>query len=94
MLRSDQIELNLEERKSRGKPWSSYHTIDRFPDIITFPESENDVSEIMKICYKYKIPIIPFGGGTSLEGQTLALAGIYLLSFHNFCYFCITILYI
>lgn len=25
----------------------------------------------MKICHRYKIPVVPFGGGTSLEGHTL-----------------------
>ena len=27
---------------------------------------------MMKLCYRYGLPVVPFGGGTSLEGQTLS----------------------
>ena len=27
----------------------------------------------MKICHKHAIPVVPFGGGTSVEGQTLPM---------------------
>jgi D-lactate dehydrogenase (cytochrome) len=30
------------------------------------------VSEVMKLCTKYGMTVVPFGGGTSLEGQTLS----------------------
>ena len=26
----------------------------------------------MKLCYRHGLPVVPFGGGTSLEGQTLS----------------------
>ena len=34
---------------------------------VAFPESNEEVSKILKICNKYKIPVVPFGTGTSLE---------------------------
>ncbi|OBA26910.1 hypothetical protein HANVADRAFT_52696 [Hanseniaspora valbyensis NRRL Y-1626] len=37
------------------------------PKYVVFAESTEEVSEILKILYKYNIPTIPFGGGTSLE---------------------------
>lgn len=37
------------------------------PTYVVFAESTEEVSEILKIMNKYKIPIVPFGGGTSLE---------------------------
>ena len=37
------------------------------PQYVIFAESTEDVSEILKIMHKYKIPTIPYGGGTSLE---------------------------
>ena len=38
------------------------------PDIVVFPENINQISSIAKFCNKEKIPIIPYGAGTSLEG--------------------------
>ena len=38
---------------------------------IAFPETTEEVSKIVKICYENSIPIIPFGKGTSLEGHVL-----------------------
>jgi len=45
------------------------------PDAVAFPESTNEVSEIIKICAKHACPVIAFGTGTSLEGHQLALQG-------------------
>ena len=70
-LKPEQIELDIEECKLRAKPWNSYHRLDKFPRAVVYPETTEDVSFVVKTCNKYRIPIIPFGGGTSIEGQTL-----------------------
>ena len=72
----EQVDISIEERELRGKPWSSYHKIKNNPDVVVFPNSTEDVAEVLKICTKYKVPIIPFGGGTSIEGHTLATQGL------------------
>ena len=41
------------------------------PQCVVFPESNDEISEIIKICDKYKTPIVPFGTATSLEGNVL-----------------------
>jgi len=33
------------------------------------------VSEVMKLCHKYDIPVVPYGGATSFEGHILAPTG-------------------
>ncbi|OWB86660.1 hypothetical protein B5S33_g5368 [[Candida] boidinii] len=38
-------------------------------DIIVYPETIEQVSEIAKICHRYRIPMIPYSGGTSIEGH-------------------------
>jgi len=81
VLKPNQIELDLEERKLRAKAWSSYHKISSFPSAVIYPKSTNDVSEIMKICSAHHIPVVAFGGGTSLEGQTLTTQGGISLDF-------------
>ena len=37
------------------------------PKYVIYAESTQEVSEILKIMHKYKVPTIPYGGGTSLE---------------------------
>jgi D-lactate dehydrogenase (cytochrome) len=47
----------------------------QLPDAVVFVKSTEDVQEVVKTCAKYKVPIIPFGTGTSLEGGVNAPAG-------------------
>ena len=82
-LRKDQISTSLSDCAVRGKPWNSYHKVSKNPDIIVFPESTEDVSEILKLCFQHGIAVVPFGGGTSIEGQTLAINGGCSIDFSN-----------
>jgi D-lactate dehydrogenase (cytochrome) len=59
------------EHHSHGE---SYHSPAR-PDIVCFPRSTAEVSEILKISARHQIPVIPFGAGTSVEGHVNALHG-------------------
>src|SRR3954462_14589622 len=45
------------------------------PDAVVFPQSTEDVQEIVRICATHRVPIIPFGTGTSLEGHVNAPHG-------------------
>jgi len=38
---------------------------------VIFPETNEEVSRILSICNKHKIPVVPFGTGTSLEGNVV-----------------------
>ncbi|HEV7283972.1 MAG TPA: FAD-binding protein, partial [Kaistia sp.] len=44
-------------------------------DAVVFATSTEEVSEIVKICAAHRVPIIPFGTGTSLEGHVNAPFG-------------------
>ncbi len=82
-LRDDQLEQDLNERKLKGKPWNSYHRVDNFPHLIVYPDNTEEVSKIVRRCNELHIPITPFGGGTSLEGQLLSLKGGVSIDFAN-----------
>lgn len=45
------------------------------PDVVVFAESETEIITIVKLCAEHRVPIIPFGAGTSFEGQTNAPFG-------------------
>jgi D-lactate dehydrogenase (cytochrome) len=59
------------EHHSHGE---SYHP-PALPDLVCFPRSTNEVSAILKISERYRIPVVPFGAGTSVEGQVNAIRG-------------------
>jgi D-lactate dehydrogenase (cytochrome) len=61
----------VRDHHSRGE---SYHT-PAPPDLVTFPETTAEISAIVRACADRDVPIVPFGAGTSLEGQVLALEG-------------------
>jgi D-lactate dehydrogenase (cytochrome) len=60
-------------REQHGKD-ASYHPYVA-PDAVAFAQSTQEVSEIVKICACHKVPLIPYGAGTGLEGNVLALRG-------------------
>lgn len=45
------------------------------PDAVIFVHSTQEVSEIVRICGQYDVPVIAFGTGTSLEGHVNAPFG-------------------
>jgi D-lactate dehydrogenase (cytochrome) len=51
------------------------------PDAVVFPHSTQEVSKIVALCAKARVPVIGWGTGTSLEGQSLALSGGVVVDF-------------
>ena len=45
------------------------------PDGVVFARSKDEVTAIVNICATHKVPVIPYGTGTSLEGHVNAPAG-------------------
>jgi D-lactate dehydrogenase (cytochrome) len=62
---------SVRENHSHGE---SYHPA-ALPDVVCFPHSTEEVSEIVKMSAKYQLPVIPFGAGTSMEAQVNAIHG-------------------
>ncbi|HLI59684.1 MAG TPA: FAD-linked oxidase C-terminal domain-containing protein [Solirubrobacteraceae bacterium] len=45
------------------------------PDAVVQPRSIDEAAEIVRACAAHRVPLVPFGAGTSLEGHVAALAG-------------------
>lgn len=73
VLLPEQITTNLTVRELHGRD-ESYH-IPALPDIVVFPHSTVDVSAILKLANEQRVPIIPFGIGSSLEGHVIPTEG-------------------
>lgn len=71
----------LGDRLSTGQSILDLHSRDEAysapapPDAVAFPETTEEVSQIMKICAAHKCPVVPFGVGTSLEGHVIPIHG-------------------
>src|SRR5262245_9556663 len=61
----------LREQHGRDESWHPPHP----PDAVCFAESTQEVAEILRICSGCRVPVIPFGAGTSIEGQLIAESG-------------------
>jgi D-lactate dehydrogenase (cytochrome) len=53
------------------------------PDAVAFPASTEEVQAIVRICAAHGLPVIPFGTGTSLEGQVNAPFGGVSIDFRD-----------
>ncbi|KAH0542652.1 hypothetical protein FGG08_002975 [Glutinoglossum americanum] len=71
------------EYHSRSE-WSSHTTAsEELPFLIVYPETTEDVSKVMKICHKRKIPVTAFSGGTSIEGNFAPTRGGICIDFRR-----------
>jgi len=53
------------------------------PDAVVFPQSTEDVQQVVRLCAAHRVPIVAFGTGTSLEGQVNAPRGGVSLDFRD-----------
>ena len=45
------------------------------PDAAVWPESTEQIAEIVKLANEHKIPVVPRGAGTSLSGGVIPVQG-------------------
>jgi D-lactate dehydrogenase (cytochrome) len=72
-LLGDRIKLG-EAIRAQHAGEEGHHKGD-IPDCVVFPRSTEEVSQILALCNGHKVPVIPHGAGTSLEGHLSAPFG-------------------
>ena len=60
-------------REQHGRDESSFDVPP--PGAVVFAHSTAEVAQVVKLAAQYRVPVIPFGVGTSLEGHLLAVQG-------------------
>ena len=77
----EEIRAIIGDRISTGASIRELHSRDEaysapsLPDAVAFPETTEEVSQIMRICTRHKCPVVPYGVGTSLEGHIVPIHG-------------------
>ncbi|WP_408598663.1 FAD-binding oxidoreductase [Limnohabitans sp.] len=61
-------------REQHGRDESAFTTVPP-PAAVVYAESTQDVAQAVALAAKFQVPVIPFGVGSSLEGQLLAVQG-------------------
>ena len=72
-LLGDRVSTNPNVRDTHGKDESWHHP--HRPDAVVFPKTNEEVSEIVKVCARHNIPVIAYGTGTCLEGNVIPHRG-------------------
>src|SRR4030043_685382 len=77
------------ERMSTGESILDLHGKDesfhrkRRPEVVIWPLHAQEIGEILKIANERKIPVTPWGAGTSLEGNPIPVEGGIVLDFQR-----------
>ncbi len=69
----DRLNLGEAVRAAHGRSESHFATV--LPDAVAFPHSTEEVVGLVRACIASEVPIIPFGAGTSIEGNTTPVRG-------------------
>src|SRR5207245_9409906 len=72
-LLGERVSTSAAVREHHGKDESYFPYA--LPDAVVFPHSTEEVRDVVDICRRHRVPMIPYGVGTSLEGHILALNG-------------------
>ena len=72
-LLGNRLTTAKEVREDHAKDVS--HHLPHLPHAVAFPHTNTEVSQIVKICARYSVPIVPFGTGTGVEGAVVAIHG-------------------
>ena len=70
----DRCSTAMAVREQHGRDESSFTTVPP-PAVVVFAESTADVAQVVAWASEDRVPVIPFGVGSSLEGHLLAVQG-------------------
>src|SRR6267378_4317980 len=72
-LRGERVSTSHAVREHHGKDESYFPYA--LPDAVVYVKTTEEVRDVVNICRRHRVPMIPYGVGTSLEGHILAIEG-------------------
>ncbi len=78
----ERISFSESVRNNYAKGEDAYDPI--LPKAVLFPNDNDELSKVLKICNKFKIPVVAYGTGTSLEGHVVGNDQGITISLENF----------
>src|SRR5712691_12034798 len=72
-LLGDRVSTSAAVREHHGKDESYFPYA--LPDAVVYVKTTEEVRDVVSICRRHQVPMIPYGVGTSLEGHILAIQG-------------------
>jgi D-lactate dehydrogenase (cytochrome) len=70
----DGVRADGGEVERHGSSVFTYHD-PRPPDAVVYPRGRDEVAALLRFCDEHGVPVVPFGQGSSLEGQTIPKEG-------------------
>ena len=80
ILAEDRVVTEGEEVERHGGAIFTYHAPSP-PDAVVYPETREEVAEVLRFAGERNLAVIPFGEGSSLEGHTIPMRGEIRLEF-------------
>ena len=72
-LLGERVSTSAAVREHHGKDESYFPYA--LPDAVVYARTTEEVRDVVNICRRHRVPMIPYGVGTSLEGHILAVEG-------------------
>src|SRR5215475_7481145 len=69
----------VRDHHSKDESWHHPHR----PDAVVFPNTTEEVAEIVRTCAAHRTPVIAYGTGTSLEGNVIPHEGGVVIDLAN-----------
>jgi D-lactate dehydrogenase (cytochrome) len=69
----DRLSIAQAVREHHGHDESPYPDV--LPDAVVFALSTEEVSRVARVCNTHRVPLVPYGAGSSLEGHLLPVHG-------------------
>lgn len=86
----EELKAILDERRvSAGVSVRELHSHDEsfhpsvLPDVVVWPHTTQEVSRLVRWAYRKKMPLTPWGAGTSLEGNPIPVMGGMVIDFNE-----------
>lgn len=77
----ESLRLLLGERLTDSMPLREQHSHGEgvsdagMPDLVAFVRTTEEVASVLALCNAHRVPVVPFGAGSSVEGQVAAAKG-------------------